>query len=410
MSILRRGVGDVVGRYPQFNNYVAPLSQLYGQTTITSSAGERIDEWTALGVSSVLSAVSLLADSVAALPMRAYEIDRNGKRTHVPLPELLANPDPASGTDSFEFVHTTMASLTLHGNAYIHIDRDRSGKAIGLVPLHPYQMQVLPTGDQISRRYLHLGNEMDAENVLHIRTFTPPQSLVGVSPLIQSRNLVGLSLAMDRHLSQFYAEGGTPSGVLSTNQKLTLDQARTIQGTWEATHRRHRRPAVLSDGLNFQPITTSAADAQMIQSREQLIRDIARIYRIPSYLIGATGDGQTYQNVEQASLNFLTFTITPWIRRLEIAFSKILGPNLDVVFDFTSLLRTDSMTRARVNAMNIQAGAMTPNEARQTVGLEPYEGGDKFNQALPGAVTAGGDLPELGVDADPSTPVMGVLD
>ena len=410
MSIFRRGVGDVTGRYPQFNNYVAPLSQLYGQTTITSSAGERIDEWTALGVSSVLSAVTLLADSVASLPLRAYQVDPAGKRTSVAVPEILANPDPASGTDSFEFIHTTMASLVLHGNAYIHIDRDRSGKAIGLVPLHPYQMQVLPSGDQTGRSYLHLGNEMDSENILHIRTFTPPQSLVGVSPLIQSRNLVGLSLAMDRHLSQFYAEGGTPSGVLSTSQKLTLDQARTIQGTWEATHRRHRRPAVLSDGLKFDPITTSAADAQMIQSREQLIRDIARIYRIPSHLIGATGDNQTYQNVEQASLNFLIFTITPWIRRLEIALSKILDPGLDVVFDFASLLRSDSLTRARVNTMSIQAGAMSPNEARQTFGLEPYEGGDSFVQALAGSVTAGGDLPELGEDADPSAPVMGVLD
>jgi len=410
MSILRRGVGDVVGRYPQFNNYVAPLSQLYGQTTITSSAGERIDEWTALGVSSVLSAVSLLADSVASLPLRAFEIDSAGVRKSVPVPQLLADPDPASGTNSFEFVHTVMASLVLHGNAYIHIDRDRSGTPIGLVPLHPYQMQVLPTGDQISRRYLHLGNEMDAENVLHIRTFTPPQSLVGVSPLIQSRNLVGLSLAMDRHLSQFYGEGGTPSGVLETDSKLTLDQARVIQGTWEATHRRHRRPAVMSDGLKFKPITTSAADAQMIESREQLIRDIARIYRIPSHLIGAIGDNQTYQNVEQASLNFLIFTITPWIRRLEIAFSKILSPTVDVVFDFGSLLRTDSMTRARVNSVNIMYGVMTPNEARQTVGLEPYEGGDVFNQALPGAPTAGGDKPALGTDADTSVPVMGVLD
>lgn len=410
MSILRRGVGDVVGRYPQFNNYVAPLSQLYGQTTVTSSAGERIDEWTALGISSVLSAVTLLCDSVASLPLRAFEINKAGKRVETKLPQLLSDPDPASGTNSFEFIHTTMSSLALHGNAYIHIDRDRAGTPIGLVPLHPYQMQVLPTGDQISRTYLHLGNEMDAENILHIRTFTPPQSLVGVSPLIQSRNLVGLSLAMDRHLAQFYSEGATPSGVLETAQKLTLDQARTIQGTWEATHRRHRRPAVLSDGLSYKPITTSAADQQMIQTREQLIRDIARIYRIPSHLIGATGDNQTYQNVEQASLNFLIFTITPWIRRLEIALSKILAPNIDVVFDFGSLLRSDSLTRARVNTMNIQAGAMSPNEARQTFGLEPYDGGDSFVQSLAGSVVAGGDLPTLGEDADPSAPVMGVLD
>jgi len=409
MSILRRGAGDVVGRYPQFNNYVAPLSQLYGQTQVTSSAGERIDEWTALGVSSVFSAVSILADSVASLPLRCFDIV-DGQRTAVPLPSLLAQPDVAAGTNTFEFIHMIMVSLALHGNAYIHIDRDRAGNPIGLVPLHPYQMQVLPTGDQVGRRYLHLGNEIDQDSILHLRWMTPPQSLVGVSPLIQSRNLVGISLAMDRHLAQFYGEGGTPSGVLATDQKLTVDQARVIQGTWEATHRRHRRPAVLSDGLKFTPITTSAADSQMIQSREQLIRDIARIFRIPSHLIGATGDGQTYQNVEQGSLNFLTYTITPWIRRLEIALSTVLKPGTDVVFDFASLLRTDALTRARVNTMMITSGAMSPNESRMTIGLEPYNGGDTFHQSLAGNVTAGGTLPELGVDQDPSAPVMGVLE
>jgi HK97 family phage portal protein len=409
MSILRRGVGDVVGRYPQFNNYVAPLSQLYGQTQVSSSAGERIDEWTALGISSVMNAVSLLADSVASMPLRCY-IQEDGYRKVVSLPEILKNPDPVSGTNEFEFIHQVIVSMALHGNAYIHIDRDRRGVPIGLVPLHPYQMQVLPTGDAAGRQYLHLGNEMDSENIMHLRWFTPPQSLVGISPLIQSRNLVGLSLAMDRHLAQFYAEGGTPSGVLETSQKLTIDQARTIQGTWEATHRRHRRPAVLADGLTFKPITTSAADQQMIQTREQLVRDIARVYRIPSNLMGVSGDGMTYQNVEQSSINFLTHTVTPWLRRLEIGFSRVLDPGTDVLFDVSSILRTDSMTRARVNAVGIMHGVLTPNEARQSVGLEPYEGGDAFHQALPGAVTAGGDLPPLGVDADNSAPVMGVLE
>jgi HK97 family phage portal protein len=382
------------------------LSQLYGQTQVTSSAGERIDEWTALGISSVMSSVTLLCDSVASLPLRCYEII-DGQRKAVALPNALAQPDIISGTNTFEFVHQIMASLVLHGNAYIHKDRDARGNLIGLVPLHPYQMQVLPTGDQIGRRYLHLGNDISNESLMHIRWFTPPQSLVGVSPLIQARNLVGLSLAMDRHLSQFYGEGATPSGVLSTDQKLTLDQARTIQGTWEATHRRRRRPAVLSDGLKFTPITTSAADMEMIATREQLIRDIARVYRIPGHLIGASGDNQTYQNVEQANLNFLTHTLTPWVRRLETALSELLPVGQDVVFDLASLLRTDSMTRARVNSVQIMAGVMSPNEARQTLGFEPYDGGDGFHQALPGALVNDGQ--ELGEDADPSAPVMGVL-
>jgi HK97 family phage portal protein len=375
---------------------------------MTSAAGERIDEWTALGVSVVLGAVSLLADSVASMPLRAYRTERNGQRILQSIPDVLANPDPESNT--FELIHQMMASMALHGNAYVKIDRDRAGNMIGLVPLHPYQMQVLPTGDQVGRRYLHLGNDIDREEMLHLRWFTPPQSLVGISPLNQARNLVGLAIAMDRHLAQFYGEGGTPSGVLETPQKLNLEQARVIQATWEATHRRHRKPAVLSDGLKFTPITTSASDAQMIQSREQIVRDIARIFRVPSHLIGATGDNQTYQNVEQASLNFLTHTVAPWIRRIEIAISKILDPGVDVAFDTSTLLRVDALTRATVNKINVQMGARTPNEVRQIEGMEPYDGGDAFHQAFQGTLTAGGDLAPLGQDADPSAPTMGVLE
>ena len=126
--------------------------------------------------------------------------------------------------------------------------------------------------------------------------------------------------------------------------------------------------------------------------------------------MGVTGDGMTYQNVEQSSINFLTHTVTPWLRRLEIGLSKVLNPGTDVLFDVTSILRTDSMTRARVNQINITTGTMTPNEARMTWGLEPYEGGDNFVQAIMGNLTGGSDMEPLGVDADPSAPVMGVLE
>ena len=106
----------------------------------------------------------------------------------------------------------------------------------------------------------------------------------------------------------------------------------------------------------------------------------------------------------------MTHTVAPWIRRIEIALSNILDAEDDVAFDTSTLLRTDALTRARVNMVNVSMGARTPNEVRQIEGLEPYEGGDKFNQALAGNVTAGGQNPSLGEDADPSAPVMGVLE
>ena len=406
MSLLRRA--SVVGRYPQFNNYQQPLSQLYGSTTITSAAGERIDEFTVLGLSTVLSCVSLLADSVASMPMRCFTTV-NGKRVLTPVPEVLSNPDP-NESNSFELLHMIVSSMALHGNAYVHIDRDRAGREIGLSPLHPYQMQVLPNGDQTGRKYLHLGNDIPSDDIMHLRWFTPPQSLVGISPIVQQRTVLGLAMAMDRHLAQWYGEGATPSSVLETDAKLTLEQARTLQNTWETTHRRHRRPAVLTEGMKWKPVQASASDQQLEQMRNQVVNDVARIFRIPPHMVGAKGDGMTYQNVEQASLDFLTNTIHPWLRRIEIGLSKILPPGTDVTFDTTALMRVDSLTRARVAAQLLTIGARTPNEVRAIDGYEPYEGGDVFNQALSGAVTAGGPVAPLGTDADSSAPVMGVLD
>jgi len=109
-------------------------------------------------------------------------------------------------------------------------------------------------------------------------------------------------------------------------------------------------------------------------------------------------------------LNFLIHTIAPWIRRIEISLSKLLPEGEDLTFDTSSLLRVDALTRAKVNELNIRMGARTPNEVRQIEGMEPYDGGDLFVQAMNGSITAGGDLPSLGEDADPSAPVMGVLD
>jgi phage portal protein BeeE len=107
-------------------------------------------------------------------------------------------------------------------------------------------------------------------------------------------------------------------------------------------------------------------------------------------------------------LDFLTHTVQPWLRRIEVALSSIMVGS-DIAFDTSSLLRTDALTRARVDQSLVMMGAKSPNEVRQGLGLEPYVGGDVFNQAMAGAITAGGDNPSLGEDADTSAPVMGVL-
>jgi HK97 family phage portal protein len=241
---------------------------------------------------------------------------------------------------------------------------------------------------------------------LHLRWFTPPQAAKGISPLHQQRNTIGSALAVERHVSQWYGEGGTPSSVLEVDGDITVEAAKVLQATWETQHRRRRRPAVLSGGVKWKPISASAADMELNASREYAVAEIARIFRIPAHMIGAKSASQTYTNNEQAGLNFLTFTLLPWLRRIEAAFSNLMPTGQRVEFDTSAFLRADTINRYRAHQLGITSGFITPNEARHVEGMEPYfPGGDAFVMALPGAPMAGPggnpDLPPVGVDADP---------
>lgn len=363
-------------------------------------SGENVTEETALEIAAVLSCVSLLADSVASLPLRA--ITQTGTRNQrLETPSFLVNP--AATVTQYELVHMIVSSLALHGNAYLWLDYagGRSGMPSQVVPLHPDNVNVTIVGND--RTYTVAGQPIDPNQILHMRWFTPPQAARGISPLHQQRNTIGSAIAIERHVSQWYGEGATPSSVLEVDGDLTVEAAKILQATWETQHRRRRRPAVLSGGVKWKPISASAADMELNASREYAVAEIARVFRIPAHMIGAKSASQTYTNNEQAGLNFLTFTLLPWLRRIEAAFSELMPPAQRVEFDTSAFLRADTINRYRAHQLGIASGFITPNEARAIEGLEPYAGGDEFVMALPGAPMAGpGDNPPpAGIDADP---------
>lgn len=364
----------------------------------TNWSGESINEETALEVTALMACISLIADSVASLPIRA--IRHVGDRTEpIRLPEWL---DASDEHTLYELIHMIVTSLALHGNAYLYVDRNlNSGLPLALTPLHPSNVQV--TIVNRTRYYTTNGVVVPADNMTHLRWWTPPQSAVGLSPIEMQRNTIGLALAQARFLNQWYSEGATPSSVLEVDGDMTAEQAKVLQSTWETSHRRRRRPAVLTNGMKWKPITASAQDMELAESREQTINDIARIFRVPNYMIGARGDSQTYQNNESAGMHFVTYTLLPWLVRIERALSKLMAAPRELKFDTSAFLRADTINRYKAHQMGIMSGFITPNEARAVENLEPYEGGDEFVMALPGTPMAGpGDNPPpAGVDAVP---------
>ena len=374
--------------------------RLSARTQIVNYSGEYVDEVTAFASSAVLAAVSLIADSVAAMRIDLVRYENNRYIT-VDKPDVLESPN--DNQTMFEFVHQAVSIIATLGADYIYAPRDGSGMPLEMRNISA--RQVTPVMEDGILKFQIGSNIFDNQIIRRVPWLLLPDRLRPISPLEAQRNTIGMSIAMDRFLSQFYGEGATPSSVLETDQQLSEESARVLRDTWENIHYKRRKPAVLTNGLKWKPITTSAADMQMLEHREAIVRDIARAFRIPSDMMIATNAGSdTYKNVEQAGINFVRYTLLPYMRRLEDALSSFFPYGFRVRFDPDEFQRADLMTRVRAEQMQIMSGTLTPNEARAMENREPFEGGDQFVLGLQGAIVAGiegGELPTLGTDQEP---------
>ena len=390
-NVERRALPESIDPYqisarPFYNNY----------------SGEIVTELTAFAHSAVMGAVTLLADSIATMPLELTR-ERAGRIEKMPTPSVLLRPNQHQ--TMFEFVHQLMLTLALHGNAYIYAPHSAGELPSEMVNIHPSKIKKMTIADDGSYRYTIGKEELTSDDIRCIHWLILPGQAKGISPLEALRNTIGMGIAMDRFLAQFYGEGATPSSVLETEQTITQEQAQILRETWEDSHVRKRRPAVLTGGLKWRSVTTSAADMQMLEHREAIVRDISRAYRIPLHLINGTGgDSQTYQNVESSGINFVRYSLLPFMRRIEDAISVILPVTQAVRFNADEFQRADLITRVRAQQVQIMSGTLTPNEARAQENREPYNGGDQFVMALAGAPIAGvegGTQPSLGTDSEP---------
>lgn len=359
----------------------------------TNYSGEAVNDLTALGVSTVFACVGILADSVASMPWATFRDvgDRRERIEQTPSVLLRPNADQLK----YQFVSQIVLSMALHGNAFIAYSLDARAMPVELRVLDPIGVRC--ERDKITKEIkFNFGDaEFGSSTLLHLPWLTLPGKILGVSPLEVNRGNIGLQLAMQRYLSQWYGEGGIPSSVLETDANLSTEQQLELSKGWQTLHSNNRKTAVLSGGLKWRPVNTSASDSQMIETREQLIHDIARVFRVPAHLISAKGDGQTYQNQEAAGLMFLKHTLLPWITKIEQGISSILPGKQNVRFNADAYLRGETLTRFQSYSIAIANGILSRNEIRALENMEPYDGGDEMLYA------AGGIPTVSGIDATP---------
>ena len=350
--------------------------------------GEKVNEMSALGISTVYSAISLIADSIALLPVKTLRYD--GQKTiFTEKPKFLEKPNVSLDLTMFSLLHQTITSMAMHGNAFILVDKDRQGRPIQLTPVHPEKVKVeMQNSQKVFMLQTTKGSydrKISSNNMLHFVWYAYPGQLVGVSPLRTNSNTYGLALAMERHIAQFYGQGGTPSSVLETDRDLTAEQANILKETWINNHNKNRKPAVLTGGLKWKAISDAAGN-ELIAARDQIVHEIARVFRIPAHLLLSKDGSNVYSNIESNGLAFIRHTLLPWIRRIEDGFTTLLPGKQFVKLDTDEYARGDQLSRVRSFQVAVSSGIMTPNEARAKMDLEPYEGGDKFYIGLQGAL------------------------
>ena len=358
-------------------------SYFFGNTT----SGKVVNERTAMQTSAVYACVRILSESIASLPLHVYNHTNDGGKernlTH-PLYRLL-HDEPNSEMTSFVFRETLMVHLQLWGNAYAQIIRDGRGYPIALYPLMPDKMDVErdKSGELIYTYRTDNGKvTMQRDNVLHILGLGF-DGLIGYSPIAMAKNSIGMALATEDYGAAFFANGATPSGVLEHPGVIKPEQAERLRESWQSQFggTNAHRVAVLEEGLKFHQMSIPPEQAQFLETRKFQINEIARIFRVPPHMVGDL-EKSSFSNIEQQSLEFVKYTLDPWVIRWEQALQQALilpseKSNMFIKFNVDGLLRGAYRERMDGYSTGIQNGFMSPNDVRtlEDMNLIPDEEG-----------------------------------
>ena len=373
-----------------FNSRADPKNRMWESTYAfffgPTSSGKHVDERTAMQTSAVYACVRILSETIASLPLHTYVRTDKGKEKALdhPLYNLLHDA-PNDEMTSFVFRETLMGHLLLWGNAYAQVMRDGRGKVISLYPLMPDKMTVKRSeGGEIYYSYQKDSEEfiLRSFEVLHIPGLGF-DGLLGHSPIAMAKQAIGMAIATEEYGATYFKNGANPGGVLE-HPGILKDPAK-VRDSWNSVYggsNNANRVAVLEEGLSFKPISIPPEQSQFLQTRKFQINEIARIFRIPPHMIGDL-EKSSFSNIEQQSLEFVKYTLTPWLSRWEAAMKKtLLSPSekKDYFFKLNveGLLRGDYKTRMEGYSIGIQNGFLSPNDVRELEDMNPIEHGDIY--------------------------------
>ena len=351
--------------------------------------GSFIDEEKALRFAAVYACVRVLSESIAQLPLKMYKRNKDGRSPasdHI-LAGLLHDA-PNECMSAFNFWEGMMASLVLWGNAYALRDQDGAGRPTALWLLDPSKVvpRKMPGGSVVYDVYSELGNKTYMrEEVFHVPGLGF-DGIKGRSVVRMAHESISQGMAASEYAGRFFENDATPRGVLETDSVFkdatVVDRLRkSWNDIYQGAENAHK-VAILEQGLKFKPLTVNPEDAQLLETRKFNRSEVAGVFRVPLHMIGDL-EKATFSNIEHQSIEFVKFSLSPWMKRIEQSINlQLLIPSerkrYFAEFVADGMLRGDVKSRYESYEVGIRSGWLSINEVRGMENLAPLDkGGDE---------------------------------
>jgi len=355
-----------------------------------SAAGVYVSEESSLRNTAVLACVRILSQSTAMLPLPVYRrLQPRGKERapdHPLYPLLMEQANPEM--TAFELRRWLMQHVLLYGNGYAEIEWSNGGQARALWPLVSAQMRVerrngalvyfytLPAGKTI---------ELPAWKVLHLRGMSG-NGVIGFSVVRQLMSEpIGLGLAMQEYGARFFGNGARPGIVLEHPGTLSDKAFKNLMTSWSNAHEglsNAHRLRILEEGMKVNVLSVPPEEAQFLESRQFQVTEVARAFGVPPHLIGDLARA-TFSNIEQQSMDFLQYSVGPWLTQIEQTVHAQLMRASERKTYFVehlrdAILQADTETRYRAYSVGRQWGWLSANDIRERENMNPIEDGDVY--------------------------------
>lgn len=373
-NIFRRNTTPNVTEQPD-HSYAAPL--LYSLSTSYSTSK-------ALTLSAVYAAVEKISNAIAQLPVDVYQRDTGGNKLSLQGQDVynLLNKRPNSRMTRFTMMKLLVTDMLLNGNGYLYINR-KSGQVSELIYVPSSYVQIIEPKNltDLPEYNVRFIGRVPAKDMIHILNFTA-DGIKGISTLENARRALSIASDAENTAQGFYRGGANISGVLKSSAPLTKKQKEDIKSAWTTAFNpvngTPNSVALLEANLDFQPISINPRDAQLLDSRQFSVIEIARFFNISPVLLGDLTKS-SYSTTEAANLAFLTETLQPLLQKFELEFERKLftEDNIDLRFDTTQMLRADKSALSNYYNTMLYNGTLSINEVRKDLDLEPVEAGDE---------------------------------